>query len=121
MLQRLLALDGLVAVQAGHAHLDVAAALELVDDGRGLAAMALGTLACGADEGGGRLLNLDLGRRLLITNAATISEPPITTAMKMGRKDMASRPWCDYLETILCEAALHELIEASRTNSRLAS
>jgi hypothetical protein len=61
--QRLLALDGLVAIQAGHAHLHVATALELVDDGRRLAAMALRALARGADEGRRRLLHLDLGAK----------------------------------------------------------
>ena len=65
MLQRLLAIDGLMAIQAGHAHLHMAAAFELMHDGRGLAAMAFRALAGGADEGGRRLLQLDLGAKAI--------------------------------------------------------
>ena len=61
MRQRLLAFPGLVAIEAGHAHPCVTAALELMHDGRSFAAMALRTLAGGADEIRHRLLNLNFG------------------------------------------------------------
>jgi hypothetical protein len=65
MFQLLLTIDGLVAIQASHAHLHMAAALELMYDGRGLATVTFRTFAGGADEGGCRLLQLDFGTKAI--------------------------------------------------------
>jgi hypothetical protein len=59
MIDGRLTLDGPVTVEAGDATDSVLAALELIDDGRALAAVAAGALTRGFDQGGRGLIAFD--------------------------------------------------------------